>query len=400
MLFFQKERFKEIIKVAFPYMVSTFFDATSFTIMVFIVSFFLPSGKELAALGSSIYIVWVLWGFSTAFSSGITSLTSRFLGDKNIHNIVHLFSVSLKFSFIWYLMVLIFFNYLFVDVIFNFLNLEPQVVKTAKEVVVYYSFIIIFSILASIIFSLLQGILKTKEIMYITVAAVFLEILTVFIGIKYYQISLSLLINLAWLNGELVRILWGYYFLRKNSITVDFKISQKLGKKTSDDIKRFLESIYIGFPVKIGSLVFGSVYYFIISAISNIGQKENIAEKAVAALTISQRFEVFIWMLDAGLTISTTTLIGKTLGYETTNINKQQKIKQITNIITSSILLGTLLFIPIFLLFVFFNKQILSLFIKDNIIIEIGKNYLYYTGLMGLSMVYNAIFSGFFIAIG
>ncbi len=394
------KNFRSIFKVAFPYMISTFFDATSFTLMVFVISFFLPSGKEVAALGTSIYIVWVLWGFSTAFSSGITSLTSRYLGDKNINNIKHLFLVSLKFSFLWYIFIIIFFNFFLLDLVFTLLKLDQDIIKLSKEVVIYYSYIIIFSILASIIFSILQGILKTKEIMLITIIAVFIEVITVFVGVKYYQISLSLLINLAWLNGELVRIILGCFFLFKEGITLDLKISEKLNFTIYTDLKKFWETLYIGFPVKIGMLIFGSVYYFIISSISYIGQQYGVAEKAVAALTLSQRFEVLIWMLDAGLTVATSTLIGKTIGYETFQENKIHKIKKVNQIVLSAIILGTLLFLPIFIIFVIFNKSLLSLFIKDQIIVNIGSGYLYYTGLMGLAMVYNSIFSGFFIAFG
>lgn len=393
-------RIKEIVKVGSPYMVSTFFDATSFTLMVFIVSFFLPSGKEIAALGSSIYVVWVLWGFSTAFSNGITSLTSRFLGDKNIKNIIHLFWISIKFSFFWYLFILIIFNLILVDIIFGFLKMDITVVKLAKDVVIYYSYIIIFSIIASIIFSILQGILKTKQIMIITILAVFVEVITVFVGIKYFEINLSLLINLAWLGGELVRIILGYHFLKKEGILINWKISKELGRNIKEDWLRFWEALSIGFPVKIGMLIFGSVYYFIISFITSIGQKMGLAERAVAALTVSQRFEVLIWMVDAGLTVATATIIGKTIGYETFQQDKQHKINEIKKIITSSVIVGTLSFVPIMLLFVFFNKQLLSIFIKDNVIVNIGSGYLFYTGLMGLSMVYNAVFTGFFISIG
>ncbi|MCX7758715.1 MAG: MATE family efflux transporter [bacterium] len=395
-----KKYLLDIVRVSFPYMISTFFDATSFTLMVFIVSFFLPSGNELASLGSSIYIVWVLWGFSTAFSSGITSLTSRFLGDKNLKNIIHMFVVSFKFSFIWYIFILIFFNFILVDFIFNFLKMDQNVIKLAKEVVVYYCYIIIFSIFASIIFSILQGILKTKEIMYITMIAVIVEVLTVFVGIKFLNIHLSILINLAWLLGELVRISFGYFFINREGIKLDFGISKTLNKNLVDDIRRFWEALYIGFPLKIGSLIFGSVYYFILSFITKIGNELNLAEKAVAALTLSQRFEVLIWMLDAGLTVAAATIIGKTIGYETFQHNKEQKIKEINNIIISSIIVGTLFFIPIFIIFIFFNQQLLAFFIKDTDIVNIGKGYLYWTGLMGLSMVYNSIFTGFFISIG
>ncbi|MCS7164928.1 MAG: MATE family efflux transporter [Candidatus Calescibacterium sp.] len=392
--------FLEIIKISSPYMVSTFFDATSFTLMVFIVSFFLPSGKELASLGSSIYIVWVLWGISTAFSSGVISLTSRFLGDKNIKNIVHLFAVCVYFTFLWYIFIVIIFNLFLVDFIFSFLKLDSDIVDLAKEVVVYYSYIIIFSIFASIVFSVLQGLMKTKEIMYITILAVFVEVLIVFLGVKYWGLKLSLLINIAWLAGELIRISFGYYFLKQSGIYLNFSISKELNKSLSDDFTRFLETLYIGFPLKIGSLIFGSVYYFIISIITDIGQRVNLAEKAVAALTLSQRFEVFIWMLDAGLTVATTTIIGKTIGYETFQQNKQKKINEINNIITASFIIGTLFFLPIFVIFIFFNQELLYIFIKDKDIVNIGKGYLFWTGVMGLSMVYNAILTGFFIAIG
>lgn len=392
--------FSDIIKVSSPYMVSTFFDATSFTLMVFIVSFFLPSGKELASLGSSIYIVWVLWGLSTAFSSGITSLTSRFLGDKNIKHIIHLFVVSFNFTFLWYIFILISFNLFLVDFIFGFLKLESNVVGLAKEVVIYYSYIIIFSIFASIVFSILQGIMKTKEIMYITILAVSIEVLIVFLGIKYWELKLSLLINMAWLAGELIRISLGYFFIRQAGITLNFNISKELKKNLVDDFKRFWEALYIGFPLKIGSLIFGSVYYFIISIITEIGKKINLAEKAVAALTLSQRFEVLIWMLDAGLTVATATIVGKTIGYETFQYNKQQKLKEINNIVITSFIIGTAFFVPIFVIFIFFNEELLYIFIKDKDIVDIGKGYLFWTGVMGLSMVYNAILTGFFIAIG
>lgn len=387
--------FSEIIKVSLPYMISTFFDATSFTIMVFVVSFFSSSGNELASLGSSIYIVWVLWGFSTASSSGITSLTSRFLGDQDINNIKHLFMVNIRFGFIWYIVIIIFSHY-FIDLAFSFLKLQDNVIIISKEIVRYYSLIIIFSIIAAIIFSILQGIQKTKEIMYITILAVFVEVITVLIGIQ--KLKLSLLINLAWLNGELVRIIAGYYFLKKENIFIDLGIYKKIS--ILDDFKRFWEALYIGFPIKIGTLIFGTVYYFIISFITKIGNQFSLAEKAVAALTLSQRFEVLIWMIDAGLTVATATIIGKTIGYQSFHINKNQKITEIKKIINETLIISTIIFIPVFIIFVFFNEQLLFLFIKDIDIVNIGKGYLFYTGLIGISMVYNSVFSGFFIAIG
>jgi len=390
-----RETVFEILRVSFPFMISTFFDATSFTLMVFIVSIFLQDPNKIAALGSSIYIVWVLWGLSTSVSSGITSLTSRFLGDKNIFKIIHLFTTSVFFSFLIYALIVICFNFFLIDIILSFLDLSEDVINLTKNIVSYYGYIIIFSIIASVVFAALQGLQKTKEIMYITFIAVVVEVLTVFIGVK--KISLDILINLAWLNGEMVRIVLGYYFLKKEKIKIDFSIFKG---NMVDSFKVFLEALYIGFPLKIGMLIFGTVYYFIISTIAKVGQQYNLAQEAVAALTLSQRFEVLIWMIDAGLTVATTTIIGKTIGYQFADKNIKAKAKEVYNIMIQAAILGTLFFLPVFIIFTFFNKDLLSIFIKSDDIINIGKGYLFYTGIMGISMVYNSILMGFFIAIG
>jgi len=393
-----KNYYLEIIRVSFPFMISTFFDATSFTLMVFIVSFFLQSPSQIAALGSSIYLVWVLWGLATSISSGITSLTSRFLGDNNKQKINYLFTLSLKFSFVIYLLIVVLFNFFLVNVVFSFLHLSTDVTSLAKNIVMYYCYIIIFSIVSAIVFSILQGIQKTKEIMYITVLAVLVEVLTVFLGIK--KINLDILINLAWLNGELVRIFLGYYFLKKEGIFLSLDMLINFGKNLYDELKLFIEAFSIGFPLKLGMLIFGSVYYFIISFVSEIGSNLGLAQEAVSALTLSQRLEVFVWMIDAGLSVATTTIIGKIIGYESAIKNIKNKSSEVYSVIYQSFFLGTLLFIPIFIVFTFFNSQLLSLFIKNFDIINIGKGYLFYTGIMGLSMVFNAILTGFFIAIG
>jgi multidrug efflux pump len=391
--------FYEILVISFPFMVSIFFEATSFTFMLFIISYLKNDVKLIAALGSSIYVIWVLYGISTSFANGLVSVISRLLGDKNYQEINYTFSISFVFGFFWGLIIFFIFNFLLLDFIFRFLSLSYYEIKIAKDISYYFGFVIFFSIWAAVIFGTLQGLSKTKEIMYMSIAAVFAEIFSIFIFIKYFDLYIPMAINLAWLIGELVRIIIGLFFLIKDGYS--FSLRYFKYKPFSKSLSRFLELIYIGIPVKVGALVFGVVYFFLISILSNIGKLEGNEAQAVAGLTISQRFEVIIWMIDGGLTVACANLIGKTLGYEyKKDPNLIQKIKQANVIAFKTFIIGLILFIPAFILFTFFPNNLLSIFIKDYLTVKIGSGYLFYTGIFGIAMVISSIISGYFIALG
>lgn len=398
-IFIRDKIFYEILVISFPFMVSIFFEATSFTFMLFIISYLKNDVKLIAGLGSSIYVIWVLYGISTSFANGLVSVVSRLLGDKKYQEINYTFSISFIFGFFWAIIIFFILNFFLLDLIFRFLNLNAYEIKIAKDISYYFGFVIFFSIWAAVIFGTLQGLSKTKEIMYISIFAVLAEIISIFIFIKYFDLYIPIAINLAWLIGELIRIIVGLFFLIKDKYIFSFRYLKY--RSFIKSLSRFLELIYIGIPVKVGALVFGIVYFFLISILSNIGKLEGMETQAIAGLTISQRFEVIIWMIDGGLTVACANLIGRTLGYEyKKDPNLIQKIKESNLIAFKTFIIGSILFIPAFILFTFFPNELLSIFIKDYLTIKIGSKYLFYTGIFGLAMVINAVISGYFIALG
>ncbi len=391
--------FFEILVISFPFMVSVFFEATSFTFMIFIISYLTNNVKLIAALGSSIYVIWVLYGIAVSFSNGLVSVISRLLGDKNYKEINYTFSISFMFGTFWAIFIFLISNFLLLDFIFKFLNLSSDEIKIAKDISYYFGYVIFFSVWAAVIFGTLQGLANTKAIMYMSIFAVLFEVISIFIFIKFFNLYIPLAINLAWIIGELIRIFIGTLYLIKDKVY--FSWDYIFNSSFIKSLKRFLELVYIGIPVKVGSLVFGSVYFFLISILSNIGRLDGYETQAIAGLTISQRFEVIIWMIDGGLSVACANLIGRTLGYEYKKSPEiSQKIKQANLIALKTLIIGTILFIPAFILFTFFPNNLLSIFIKDPITIKIGSGYLFYTGILGISMVINAVISGYFIALG
>jgi multidrug efflux pump len=389
----------EILVISFPFMVSIFFEATSFTLMLFIISYLKNDVKLIASLGSSIYVIWVLYGISTSFSNGLVSVISRLLGDKNYEEINYTFSISFIFGTFWALFIFLIYNFLISDLIFKFLNLGENEIKIAKDISYYFLFVMFFSIWAAVIFGTLQGLAKTKVIMYMSIFAVIGEVIATFVFVKYFDLYIPLAINLAWFIGELIRMGIGMFFLTKDNVNFDFGYIFR--KRIADSMLRFLELVYIGIPVKVGALVFGVVYFFLISILSGIGKLEGYESQAVAGLTISQRFEVIIWMIDGGLSVACANLIGRTLGYEyKKDFNLIKKIKQANLIAYKTFIIGFILFVPAFILFTFFPSNLLNIFIKDPITIKIGSGYLFYTGIFGIAMLVNAVISGYFIALG
>ncbi|GEM_PF-1890123 len=400
---FKKDRiFFEILVISFPFMVSIFFEATSFTFMLFIISYLTNDVNLIAALGSSIYVIWVLYGIATSFSNGLVSVISRLLGDKNHKEINYTFSISFIFGTFWAFIIFLFSNFFLLDLIFRFLNLSVNEIKIAKDISYYFGFVIFFSVWAAVIFGTLQGLANTKAIMYMSIFAVLSEVLSIFIFIKIFNLYIPLAINLAWIIGELIRIFIGNLYLIKDKVYFNFSYIFRIFRNDfMRSLKRFIELIYIGIPVKVGSLVFGVVYFFLISILSSIGKLEGYEAQAVAGLTISQRFEVIIWMIDGGLTVACANLIGRTLGYEYKKDSElSKKIRQSNLIAFKTFIVGFILFIPAFILFTFFPNSLLSLFIKDSITVNIGSGYLFYTGIFGLAMVISSVISGYFIALG
>jgi putative MATE family efflux protein len=320
-----------------------------------------------------------------AICIGLTIIVATKSGSgkhKDIHEIVN---ASIAFNTFFSL--LLFVNwFVFSDQIFLLMNVDRDLLQYCNEYVRILSFFLIPYGIDMSLQATLQGMGKTKPIMFIGLFKVTLNIILAWVLIfgklgfpPMYVKGAALATAIANISGSLLLIA---YFIVTKKLTVRIRVREILRFRW-DLFKKVLR---LGLPTSAEFLLWNISNLILISLLN----KQSV--QVVAVYTVTYAVEIFVYMIFNGIAKATMTLSANSIG----SGNK----KAMKNIMSCSIRYS-MIFVSLFcMIFIVFPQPILALFSDDRALINMSVLYLIVRGITMFPKSLNVVLGGGIRAMG
>jgi putative MATE family efflux protein len=296
-----------------------------------------------------------------AVCTGLTIIVSQKYGAGKLKEIHESVNASIAFNVLisWLLFALWF---AFPDVVFHLMNVDPSLLPYCHDYVSYLSIIfIIYGVDISLQVTL-QGMGKTKQIMYIGFIKVFLNIILAWLlifgkfGLPALHVKgAALATAISSLVGTLILIV---YFITSKELSPNLHIREILHFRWN----KYKEIISLGLPTGAEYFLWNISNLILVSLLNKQGVT------AVAIFTLTFAIELIVYMVFNGIARSTLTLVGHRIG-----AGDEKGARDIMN---SSIRYSVFFVIIFCIIFAIFPKPILSIFSNDKELIGMAVFYL------------------------
>jgi putative MATE family efflux protein len=337
---------------------------------------------EMAAVISSMFVIWLLFSMIDIVSTGTVAVIARFYGAREIDRVSHAARQAVMLA-IAGATVMTVFGVFGADTMFRIMDTSPEVAQLGKGYLQTY-FAFSFVLLLNELFgSVFRATGDTKTPLTISLTATVLNIILdplLIFGIGPFP-KLGVTGAAA---GAAVSIVIGFimYLIMIKRGKLTFAFNWKGNYRP--DFRMIGQIVRIGLPLAAAGTVFSIVYLFMNRITASFGTE------AIAALGIGNRCESLSYLICFGFSIAVATLVGQNLGAK----QPERAAKSawytvwITCAITMVISLGFLLF----------PTLIASAFISDPKVKDIAADYLIILALsqsfMAIEIVMEGAFSG------
>ncbi len=344
-------------RLAIPASVGFFFNTMYNVVDTFYAG--LVSTQALAALSLSFPVFFLIIAFAYGLSTGATALISNLLGAGKREEAVKYTAQTIVYATILSIALTIF-GFLSAPFLFRLLGASKDYLSMSLDYinVIYYG--AIFFVLSFILNAPLNAVGNTKPYRNFLIFGFFLNLilnpLFMFGWIGFPALGLS---GIA-LATVVIEIL-GCVYLGYNLVKSDL-INAGTVKFLLPEPKAFKQLTQQGFPASMNMVTVAVGVFVITYFVSRFGKE------AVAAYGIATRIEQIALLPTIGLNIATLSMVGQNIGAK-----KCDRVKETLN---TTLKYGAfvVLFGTFFLLI--FSKQLMGLFAKDAVVVEIGSTYL------------------------
>lgn len=301
-----------------------------------------------------------------AICTGLTIIVAKKFGagkPKDIHESVNAsiaFNTLISFT-------LFFIMYNFSDEIFLLMNVDPILLPYCNDYVRILSYLILFLGIDMSLQSALQGMGKTKPIMYIGFFKVGLNILLAWIliygklGFPAMHVRGAALATM--ISNVAGTILLTIYFIISKELTANIKLLEILRLRWS----LYREVIRLGLPTGTEYILWNVSNLILVSMLNKLGPD------VVSVYTVTCTIEIFVYMIFNGVAKATLTLVGNSIG--------AGEEKAANSIMTSSIRYAMSLVLLFSIIFIVIPKPILSIFTNDKDLINTSVMFLIFKGI-------------------
>ncbi len=302
----------------------------------------------------------------TAICTGLTIIVAMKFGagkQKEIHESVN---AAIVFNFMLSLSLYIIWN-AFPDTILSWMNVSDTLVPYCNDYIRTLSFFLILFGIDISLQATLQGMGKTKPIMYVGLVKVLLNILLAWVFIfgklgfsAMYVYGAALATTISNIVGTLLLII---YFVASKDLSPNMKLREIFNFRW--DLYRKI--IQLGLPTGTEYLLWNISNLILVSLLNKQGVK------VVAVFTVTYAIEIFVYMIFNGIARATLTLVGNRIGAGDKTAAK--------SIMTSSIRYSMLFVLLFCTIFTVFPRPILSIFTNDRELINMSVFYLFMRGI-------------------
>ncbi len=370
----------QIVRLAWP-AVSAMFLRTALTITNAIWVGRLGA-SEMAAVISSMFVVWLLFSMIDIVGTGTVAVISRFYGARQIDKVSHTARQAVFLAAAGSV-VMTLVGVFGADFMFSIMQTAPEVVRLGKsylQIFFAFSAVLLMNELFSAMFRA-SGDTRTPLVISLvsTVLNIIFDPLLIFGIGPFPQMGVA-----GAAVGAAISMVVGFILyiimIRRGKLTFKFNWHGEY----HIDFKMIGQIVKIGLPLATAGIVFSVVYLFMNRITAGFGTE------AIAALGIGNRCESLSYLVCFGFSIAVAALVGQNLGA------KKPERASTTVWYTVGITCGITLVISMG--FLLFPNLISSIFISDPKVKSIAADYLIILALsqsfMAIEIVMEGAFSG------
>jgi len=340
---------KELISFCIPIMLGTLFQQLYNAVDVIVIGHFVGTVALASVGGPSSALIYMIVGFFTGLTSGMTVIVARFFGSGEYNRVKRTIKVSVLMS--------VFMGIVFgtIGIIFSrkmliLLNTPETILESSSLYLnIYFGgivFVLLFNAGSAILRALGDSKTPLHYLIVCSICNVILDlILVVGLNLGVAGVGIATVISQA-ISSFLV-----INKLRK--INPAYSLSFNSERLAFDEL---IQIIYIGFPASMMSLMNSFSGMVMQSAVNRFG------EYAVAGNTAYAKLDGIFWMVSTGVGVAVSTFVGQNYGAKRFDRVKETiKISIIQYMVIAGIMSA---------LFYFTSKYLLYMFTSDEKVIE------------------------------
>lgn len=260
----------------------------------------------LAAVISSIFVIWMIYSTLQIVSIGVTAMVSRAVGEGRPDHAAYVANQALWWG-LGLAAVLTAVGYYITPWFFDIMNTEPDVTEAGIKYLRIGFLGSTFLLLKEVYGAIFQASGDTRRPMITNLVAVSLNIVLdpiLIFGLfglpRLETVGAAIATISAYASASLIYT----FFIKAGKL----RIPMRLAMPRKPDVGLLRRIVKIGLPPSIGDIIFCTVYLFLNEIVAGYGTF------AIAALGIGNRLESINYMVAHGFGIASATLVGQNLG--------------------------------------------------------------------------------------
>jgi len=345
---------KNILRFAMPMLLGNLFQQLYTFVDQIIVGRFL--GKEaLAAVGASFPVIFTLIALIIGIATGGTIVISQFFGAKDFNKVKRTIdTIFIVMGVCAVIMTVV--GISFSEEIFRLIKLPEELMPMANSyLTIYVSGLVIFFGYNSVA-AILRGLGDSITPLYFLILATIINI----------GLDLLFIVKLGWgiegaafatLIAQGIAFIVAVFYLNKNHELIKFNI-----REFAFDWEIFKQSLRIGLPT-------GLQHTFVaLGMMALMGIVNGFGTDVVAGYTAAGRLDSLAVIPSMVFSIALSTFVGQNIG--------AGKIDRVKKGLTRTMLMSSAVAIVVTILIIIFKYPLMSLFTRDQAVIDIGGEYL------------------------
>jgi len=360
---------KNILRFAMPMLLGNLFQQLYTFVDQIIVGRFL--GKEaLAAVGASFPVIFTLIALIIGIATGGTIVISQFFGAKDYYKVKRsIDTIFIVMGISAVIMTVV--GISFTEEIFRLIKLPEELIPMATTYLsIYVSGLVIFFGYNSVA-AILRGLGDSITPLYFLILATIINI----------GLDLLFIVKLGWgiegaafatLIAQGIAFIVAVFYLNKNHELIKFNL-----REFAFDYQIFKQSLRIGLPT-------GLQHTFVaLGMMALMGIVNGFGTDVVAGYTAAGRLDSLAVIPSMVFAIALSTFVGQNIG--------AGKIDRVKKGLTRTMLMSSAVAIVITILIIISKYPLMSLFTTDQVVIDIGTDYL--TIVTSFYLLFTAMFT-------
>ncbi len=367
---------KLILKFAIPMLLGNVFQQMYNIVDSVVVGKYIGKAA-LAAVGTSGPIIFLLVSFIIGVTMGFTVVVSQYFGAKQIDNVKKAINTLYIFMFFTSIVVSIG-GILLSGYIFRLINLDPAIVPDAVLFLNIFLTGLIFLFGYNGTSAILRGLGDSKTPLYFLIGSVGLNIILdlIFVPVLHWGVAG---VAYATVISEAAAFISQIIYLNRYHKVVKFSF-----RNLNFDYEIFKKSIKIGLPTGFQQTFVAAGMVALYWIVNKFGVDAN------AAYSAAGRIDSFAAMPAMSFAVALSTFVGQNMG-----ANRPDRVKAG---LRATLIMTSVFSVAISLVTVFFGKLLMRMFTDDEVVINMGGDYLRIIGsfyiLFSVMFVINGVLRG------